>query len=281
MNFTFQSLSNYFLFFGWRDLIEIVFFSAIFYYFSLWLSTDSKKNVLIIFYSYWFLAFSSYALQLSSITFFLFTFAPVALLLFIIVHQEFLQRNFITLKNTTATPQQSSDWLESLMRICLQTINKNKEILIVIEQNDSLHDILQVPFQINTALDATLLTLLIDAHSFDQTKFIWLNKQGNLLGINASWKHIIAQEWIDKNVQSFELWKQDALAITHKTDALIFGVSPLLRTFSIITHGKILDNLQGSSALQILKKFLMIRSDTKKGITYGYPEKNYNKQVQH
>lgn len=279
MSFTVQTFIDYFLFFGWRDLIEIVFFSTLFYYFSLWLSTDSKKNLLFAFYGYWFVAFSSYLLQLTSITFFLITFCPLALALFILVHQEFLQRNFITLKNTITPASHDEDWLESLMRLCLHTINKNKEILIIIEQTDALDPLLDVPFHINTQLDHTLLTLLIDAPSFDQTKFIWINKQGRLLGINAFWKHTIAQEWFDKNTHNFESWKQDALALTHKTDAVIFGVSPLLRTFSIITQGKILEQLQGASALRILKKFLALPIDTKKGTTYGYHKENYNNQI--
>jgi hypothetical protein len=279
MFFLFTAFIDYFIFFGWRDIIEISFFSTLFYYFSLWLHTDTKKNLLFTFYGYWFITFSAYALQLHSITFFLFTTAPIALMLFILVHQEFLQRNFITLKNALPATSLNNDWLDLLMRICLHTINKNKEILVIVEQQDSLAAMLHTSFYINTPLDQTLLTLLIDAHSFDQTKFIWVNKQGQLLGINAVWKYTIAEEWVDKNVQRFEQWQHDALALSNKTDALIFGVSPVIRTFSIITQGKTFEHLQGAAALRMIKKFLSISPALQKGIVNDYIKKQPNHEI--
>lgn len=196
------------------------------------------------------------------------------------MHQEFLQRNFITLKNIIpSVTQNSSDWLELLIRICLQTINKNKEIFIIIEQKDSLHDRVTVPFCIDTELDQTLLTLLIDGDSYDPTKFIWFTKQGRLLGINATWEKNIQSEWFDKNIVHMEQWKQDALAITNKTDAVILGISPLTRTFSVIAQGKLIDQLQGAAALRIIKKFLATPSSLSKGALYDYAEKNSNKQA--
>lgn len=268
-----------FSFFGWRDILEISFFSSLFYYFSLWLSTDIKKNLVFMFYGYWAITFAAYFLQLTSIAHFLYMYAPVACLLFIIVHQEFLQRNFITLKNIIPATQQSpSDWITLLMRICLQTINKNKEIIILIEQKDSLQTLLTVPFSLETQLDETFLALLIDSPSYDQTKFIWLTNQGQLIGINATWKRNIHQEWFDKQVQRSEPWKQDALAITHKTDALFLGIDPLSRTFTLINQGKLIDQLQGVTTVRLIKKILASSSD-KKELFYDVIEKNSNKQA--
>lgn len=268
-----------FSFFGWRDIVEILFFSTLFYCFSLWLSTDTKKNLLVAFYGYWCVAFAAYGLQLPTITFFLFICSPLALMLFILVHQEFLQRNFITLKNNNLALARTDDWLELLLRVCLQTINKNKEILVVVEQEDKLQDVFTVPFNIDTNLDQAFLTLLIEGKSFDHTKFIWINGQGKLLGINATWKNSIHQEWFDKNVQAMEQWKQDALALTHKTDALIFGATSSSRTFSVIHQGKLLEPLQGVSALRLLKKLLALSSDYKKGISYDYSQQSTHNQT--
>src|SRR3989338_8316527 len=91
----------------WRDVIEIIFLSGVFYYFCLWLKQDTQKPLLLTFYTYVFTLTIAYFTGLPTVTFILTSFFPVLLVCFIIIHQSTLQKNFIALHaispKTTAT----------------------------------------------------------------------------------------------------------------------------------------------------------------------------------
>ena len=131
-------------FWWWRDPLEILFFITIFYFFSLWLKKDRQKNLLFYFYCYCCVIIIAFYAQLPTLSTMLFLSAPVALMLFILVHQETLQKNFISLKNASAPKILPTDWLEELLRTCLVAINNNKEVLCVIEHRNNLETFLEI-----------------------------------------------------------------------------------------------------------------------------------------
>ncbi len=264
-------------FFGWRDCCEIAFLSTIVYYFSSWLSTDTTKNLLGTFYIYLILLYVSYTLQLTTITIFLLYFSPIAAILLIIMHQELLQKNFITYKKISLINEINEDWLETIIQVCLQTISKNKSINIIIEQHDSLKDYFQIPCKLNTPLSNILLSVLIDSNWYDDNKLIWLSSTGTLFGINTQCKKIKNEFWFDSTIQNYEQWKQDAFALSKKTDALFICITPTIRTFTVAYQGKVMEQLQGSTVIQLIKKILV--TETKKGTIYGYTYKTNNKQI--
>ena len=141
--------------FSAQSLLEILFFSTVFYYFSLWLRRDRRTNLLPLFYGYCATAMIAQAVGMTSVCQFLFMFAPVTLMLFIIVHQETLQKNFIVSKNIT--PAKNHDWLNILMQSLLTTTHKNRSVICVIEKQDMLNTLLASPVTLNTGVQKDLL----------------------------------------------------------------------------------------------------------------------------
>jgi len=257
----FELMREYFFgynsFFYWRNALELLFFFAIIYYFSLWLKRDRQKNLLPYFYVYCFLTLCSHTVQLTTISYFLFLFAPVALMLFALVHQEILQRNFVALNNIVPVTHIQSQWPEALIRSCLVTINNNKKVYCVIEKKDSLQDFIEAQLTLHANLDQTLFKILQESNIFDEKKMVWLNTHGKLIGINASCKKNILQDLTNMDEKNITTWKQNALLLSIKTDALFFRITPYKRTFDIIFNGKVIDNVKANNALNIIKKYAL------------------------
>ena len=242
-----ESIYKIFHFFDIKAFIEILFFSILFYYISIWLKKDKQKNLLFYFYFFCFLAFITYIFQLKAISYFLFIFSPAIIMLFILLHQKTLQQNFVSYRNILKNKLSIDDWLESLIRSCLYSINKSKDLIFVIEKNDPLNEFLEIPFKLNTPLQDDLLETLIENKNFDSKKLIWLDKNGNIISINASWKNL-----------PFESKDENNLAIiTSNMDSLILKTTAITRNFEITIKGKTIENLDTNNAIQIIKRFLL------------------------
>lgn len=234
------------------DFLEIIFFSGIIYLFSVWLSTDKKKNLLVYFYCYCACIFTSYFLNAVTISTFLIYISPVALILFIIFHQDVLQRNFITLHTEQPIDYDIFvDWLENLIRTALYAINNNKQLICVIENESDLASYLQTSFLIQSPLAQNIMCLVIDSASFDQEKLFWCNRKGKLVAINASWN-------IPRNVETphnnMPLWQQDALLMTLKTDTIVFKADPRTRNFDCVIKGILYQNVTAHNLIPLIKK---------------------------
>jgi len=207
----------------------------------------------------------AYTAQLSSITFFLTFFAPVILVCFIIMHETTLQKNYVMLRNTITPKKEARDWIEHLVRICLQSMNENKSLTCLIEQSDSLQSVLTTAIHLEVDLHTGILEMLIKSPTFSPEKTILINKHGSLIGINAQWKHSAEQAFIDENIKKFDCFKQDALLYTAKTDALFFRSDPVTHTFDIIAGGTLFESVNAHGLLTSLKTYLGAPSNTKKG----------------
>lgn len=255
----FALLQEYFFgynsFFYFRNIIEILFFSTMIYYFSIWLKKDRHKNLLPYFYGYCLLALSSYYAQLTTANYFLFLFAPVAIMLFMLFHQELLQRNFVAIKNITPAKQAQSDWPEALIRSFLVAINNNKEIHCIIENQDSMQEFIHSPLVLNSNIQQGLIKILQESDIFDQNKMLWVDTSGHLVGINASWKETVFETIEDEKMMEVNPWKQSALLLSSKTDALFLRITPAQRTFDIVFNGKIVNNINSNTALKVIRKY--------------------------
>lgn len=240
-----------------KDCVEIGLISVAIYYFSLWLKQDRQKDLLFSFYGYCAAVFGCYALGLQTLTLLLFVTCPIALMLFILFHQELLQRNFIALATINVAPQeQESDWLAIVIRACLVAINHNKTVYGVIEHRDSLATMLTTDMPLYTDIQHNVLTMALESSAYDQEKMLWLNAQGKLFGINTHW-NVNATDIVTTNgATMLTLWQQEALFFTHKTDAIVFYISPSSRTFTLVAQGKIVEHVNASHALTTIKKYL-------------------------
>lgn len=204
----------------------------------------------------------TWAFELTAIMTFLFITAPVVLVLFIIFHQDALQKNFVMLRNAMPfkSAHVSKDWLETLIGNCLTAANNNKTIYCVIEHKDSLEQIITCPLLLHADVQKNLLALSLDSQVFDAKKMIWINSQGKLLGLNASWNSTLEESVMTDSVKNLDLWQQDALFFTAKTDAIVFKLCHKTRSFDIVAQSKVFNNVNTTHALKTIEKYLMSNS---------------------
>lgn len=263
----------------WRNVLEISIFSFLFYRFSLYLRKDKNSNLLPYFYGYCALGCITYFLQLPTLSVGFLLFGPAALCLFILFHQETLQRNFIAFKQGNLQTIAISDSFETLMRSILIALNNKQEITVLLEYNDQLDDFLACDTLINSPMNHDLLELLFKSPSFDTQKMLWISHTGIIRGINVTWHHESTSKFSTGATQiltseNLHEW------YTNKTDCLIFTLDPATRTFTIFAHGMSKKNLSSHHILQMIKKHNLNVSDTKKkeGVVHGKTQKTSHQQ---
>ena len=239
----------------WKDLFEVFFFSGVIYYFSAWLKRDRQKPLLLSFYGYCVAITASYYLNLFTLSTVLITFAPVVLTLFIVLHQETLQRNFIALHNITSK-ETHGDWVEHMIRSCLVAVGNNKQIHGLIEKHDDLTEFIHISHRFESVITQGLLDLLMQSAAFDPEKIIVMKDNGTLVGINGTWKKSSVDAWLAAEVKEQEQWAQDALFYTAKSDALYFSIDPKTRTFTLFAQGKLLETISAQAARATIKQYL-------------------------
>ncbi len=257
-------------FFAWRDVIEILFFSSLFYYLMHWLAKDHSKNLLPYFYGYCFITIMAYAIQLTTISYVLFLYAPAIVMLFMLMHQDILQRNLVALKNIQPAQITNHDWLDILFRSCLVMINKNITVTCVVECTDNLDDFIKTPFFINADLHKGVLELLLDSQAYESDKLVWVSIQGKLRGINATW-HTPTYHTSKENklFSTSTIWQQESLIYAQKTDVLVFYSDAITHTFTIVARGKCFENVSPHHALTLIKQHIRLQLKQKKNSKKG------------
>ena len=221
-----------------RDIIEIAFYSSCIFIFCTWLKTDKTKNLLGYFFMYSGLAILAWVIQLPTLTTFLFSYAPVALLLFIILHEKTLQRNVVALRSITPAQHASSDWIDTVISSCLSAINGNKKIAIIIEHKDALDHFVEAPFLINADISKNMFDMVFSTALYDQEKMIWITTNGKIKAFNSDW--IIDQE------------------VLLYSDALLVSAHHTNRTFTFNHYGKETTNISAQHIRAMIKKQLSI-----------------------
>lgn len=251
---------------SWRDLLEIATLSSIFYYVAVWLKKDRDKNLLPYFYSFLCIIFSAHMLQLSTLTSFLLIFSPAVALLFMLMHQQTLQRNLIALKNVTVSAQHpASDWLSSIMKATLRMLSHNKDTLILIEQTDALSSYIHAPEILDVPITQGIISLLFN-QIYNPQQICWITSSGTLRGINVNFK----ASWHPTSYQTHQAWIDDAIAYTTRTDALILHVNAEKHQYAIASHGEITEGLTMEQARQLIQKKIQYSIPLpKKGFSHG------------
>lgn len=241
----------------YRDIIEVLFFSATIYYIQLWLRKDEQRNLILWFYLYCALLCGSYYADLPVLRFVLFAFAPAIAMLFIILHQETLQKNFITLSNPAVPLKEQQDWVDELIMCALMALNRHKDIIIVLERNDPLKSVIHAPYFIYAELKKDVFEILLEKQMVGNDYMIWISQQGKIVSINSSWKTQLDEEWISQEAEHMHVWKQQALYVTRKTDAVTVKVNPISRSFDVVSKGGIIEGMSAEAVTNYLKKNLI------------------------
>jgi len=226
-----------------RDIIEIIFYSVCIFTFCQWLKTDKTKNLIIYFFAYAFFIRAAWITQLPTLSFFLCNYAPIALLLFIILHEKTLQRNLVHLRTITPARINHENWLDILISSSLTLINAHKSITVIIEHKDALDYYLTAPFFINADIEKNVLDIFLLNPFYDEQKMIWVNTTGILKSINV--------------IGKFDKEKVDnALFYTIENDAIIFKTNPTSRNFSLFLQGKEVKNLSSHTIYTMIQREL-------------------------
>lgn len=254
----------------WRDCIEILFFSLMFYSLTRWLKTDQEKNLLPYFYGFCLVGIGSYLCNLSTMTYCFFVFSPVVVMLFMLLHQETLQRNMIALKNIMAPAQPSHDWLETLMRSILKALNNNTGMLLVLEHTDALTDFLNVAFPLDCSINEGIFNLIVEKNLYDPQSMIWIRSDGSVRGINSTWK----TSWHEQYTAE-QNWMDDAIDHTNKTDAFLIHLNPKTHSVTVAVEGSVHKKLTMDQTAQLIKRHIKypLQSSIKKGLEYGVTNK--------
>lgn len=244
----------------WHDAIEIIFFVFLCYQFTNWLKQDTQKNLLGYFWGYCALLSSAHFFQFQTIFSFLSLYTPVFIMLFILVHEQTIQRNLITAQNSTLKKGDSNVWLEIIISYALQQLHTNKKTVYLIEHRDQIQPYLLTPFFISAPIQKELLMSFIH-NPEHENKMIWITSQGTLHSPAASWREI-------PSIRQCDTFFDYALFFTSQTDALIIIADPINDLFSIIAQGKHTANISVDHAVTIVKKHLHhhINSSNKKGV---------------
>lgn len=240
-----------FYFFIWRDVVEIVCFSALSYYVMITLKKTNHSNLLFLLLSYCLIFFVAYVMQLPTISLLCTTWPSFWLLFFILVYHGFLHEDDNRIKKRRWDIGTLHDkWLSLLMQSCLKIVNNNKKIVCVIEHTDPIDDFVTAPFIINTILDGEMLEFFSSSTLYDPQKLVWINTQGKLIGVNVT-------NTISGN------WQQAALVYTGYTDALVFSIDPSNRMITIVHRGKLFKDLALKHGYMLIKKAILIPQKSK------------------
>lgn len=239
------------IFHYFKNSVEIATLAIFFYYFSLWLKKDEEKNLVWYFYAYCFLFLGSWYTNLFVLNCFILYTGPLIAMLLIIIHQDILQRNFISQKKKIS-PEKNKEYIEELIRASLAILNTNKNFYCVLEQSAELKPFIKTDFYLQTQLSQPVISYLVESDHFDETKFIWCCSQGKVTAVNGQWK-IHHTSTVQDLPPSATQWKEDAILITTKTDACVIKGHAATRSFELVIKGKVHDQLSVHQLLQLLK----------------------------
>ena len=249
-------LLPYILTFSWRDGIEITFFTMVVYYISRFLKTDTQKNLLGYLYLYYFLMVGAHIAELSLMFLVLTLASPIIIIVFILIHQHTLQKNFITLHaQKQSTLKSTGPWIHTFLKVCLNHLYQQKPIYCAIERTDALDPFLTIPFKMHALIEEQLLEMVFKHYTPDSDKMILISRKGILHAINCTFKKERYQEiWASPELKDKHAWPQEALFYATKSDALFFAIDPQSHTFTLIAHGKLIDKVPIDTAVTLIEQ---------------------------
>ncbi|HBL98564.1 TPA: hypothetical protein DDZ86_02880 [Candidatus Dependentiae bacterium] len=263
----------------WRDAVEITVFSYLAHRILRWLGQDQQKNLVAAFYGYFAITVLAFYAQLSGLAIVLFACAPAVAMIFILTHQQTLQKNFITLKTVAPKRDAADQWLEEVIQASLRGVNKNKTVICIIERTGGLSPFLTARCVFNAPVTRELLTLLMNSSAdAEETLTIWVNQMGLLVAVNPVWHAEYDEIWVSKEIKMLHKWKQDALFITQKSDALVTVLSPDTRLFDVLVDGKSFDNVSAGYAFSLIKQICFGKTDSKGSLHASISRKTSQQQ---
>jgi hypothetical protein len=254
-SFFIDLFKEYTLYLTWRDILEIFALTYAFYFFIRWLAIDTQKNLIGYFYGYWALLGATYYLQLSTLTPLLLISLPLGIIMLCVLHQHTLQKNFITLKKITVKPTPKAYWVVELVRACVQALHKQKDVVCIIQKNDSLLDFLKIPSFFNSDVTTDLLDMLLSTCPQNPSIFL-IDQNGQLISFNVEITVSLESLQIPEEEKPLSFLHYQIAFLSTKTDAFIFKSSARTHFFECYLQGTMIEHLTSSQLISFLEKYI-------------------------
>lgn len=246
-----QSYLRDLLIFNYTDLMEILLISMAIYYFARWLQYDRQKNLAPVFFATCMAITTVNYLNLTNLSNLVLNCWPLILMLFVLVHQQTLQKNFVALKKIIpAKILIPNNWVENLIAVCMTSPQKNQKLICIIEGVDSLSSFLSSECTINCAISKPLLETILNSPLYDNHKILWLAQDGTLIAINTSWNLNFTHANLTNS--TFD----NCLLLSQQTDLILLEVDQKLHQFSLIAQGQLTKNLHTNDIIKVLQQYL-------------------------
>lgn len=244
--------SQFFLINGWADIVEIFLFSSAIYFFSCWCARDRRTPLLVYFYACCAGGIFAHITNLSTIIAFLQVGWPVLIIIFIVVHQHTLQKNYIAGK--VVIPAQSiaqKSWISLILRAGIRAASQKKHLIFVIQRNDILDDFIDGHLIFNSPVSKELLDMIVESPHAQGDRLVLINQYGTLQAINGTWRINLSEE----------SWIESSIIVTGRTDAIICAIDQQTRLLTLIAQGTCVEQLAPDKAETILMQYIRKYSD--------------------
>ncbi len=236
---------------GWHDIVEITVCISACYYLMNWFHQDKQSRLLTTAYGYCTALFASYLLPLPTLYIALLTFAPLVVATLLMLHKESLQKSFIALHRITPAIKQQNNWAQDCIQMALMSMNQHEPLTFVIEKQQALDPFIKTEHPLHTPFCPSIGTLLLK-HKQPPTSFLWISSDGTLCGYDCTFLLTSIDAWFAQEIPNQDVWVQQALVFSSKTDALFMRTDPVSRTFTIITQGTKKDYVSATKTLEYI-----------------------------
>lgn len=262
-------LFEFFSFDSMRDLSECIMFITLIYGLLSWLARESTKILIVWCYAWLLGMLIAHSLCFDTLLFCMLISTPFALIAAIVMHEDKLQKNFV-MHRTASVAQNSIDWIAHLMRALITATNKEKTVLCVIEQKDSLQTYIQSTKPLQAPIAFGTLDMLIQTESQPLSTVL----------ISASNKNIIGSSLVfhygQTNIQpqSKEFIDHVLLALGNSDGCMIVN-DPATRTYTVYTKNNQVICASPEHALRLLYKLSDQHAEEKKNYDIQTPSCMY------
>lgn len=211
-----------------NDIVEIVLLSTGVFLFSRWCTFDKQKPLIIYFYAFCLGAIGLCALDLPTIHDILQVSWPGLFIVFIVLHEHTLQKNYIARKAVIPVRTIAQhDWIPLALRAGLKAAAHHKELIFVVQGVQVVDDFITCATVLNSPVSKELLDMLIESAHIKKGSLIMLDRHGTILGVNGSWK----------KERLVSRWDEYAVELTGHTDAVVYAIDGATRECAIVAHG--------------------------------------------
>jgi hypothetical protein len=171
-------------------MIELIFFIGVAHLIIKWLAQDKRCNLVAYFFLYTGALLITDQCALVTLHYFLYWMLPCFGTLFVIFHQEQLQKNFITITHANQKKILSNnnvDLVTTMLQIGLYNSVRKRKTFFIVEGNQDLGLFLHAAVPLNITIQKELVESVCDNSSlYNEQSAIWLDYTGIIRGINSS-----------------------------------------------------------------------------------------------